>query len=116
MSFNVDTNESHDTVIDKWTVLKTMPSKRGGLASVVINDSIYAFECEQPDRTFNNNEKYNTIKNKLTSEKSMPTARHGLVAVSFKDKIYVIEGGLQPGGSGTKINEGFHVGDVGRRK
>ena len=44
----------------------------------------------------------------------MPTARHGLASVSFEYKIYVVVGGPQPGGSGTNINEVFHVdnGDI----
>jgi hypothetical protein len=39
----------------------------------------------------------------------MPTARHGLVAVSIDDKIYVIGGGPEPGGSGSNLNEIFHI-------
>jgi hypothetical protein len=44
----------------------------------------------------------------------MPTARHGFAVVSFDNKIYVIGGGPLTGGSGTNINEVFHVGDSGR--
>jgi hypothetical protein len=40
----------------------------------------------------------------------MPTARHGLSAVAANDgKIYVIGGGREPGGSGSNLNEIFHV-------
>ena len=87
-----------------------MPSKRGGLASAVINGSIYVFGGEQHDGTCNNNEKYDTTSNNWTSEKSMPTARHdGLAVISFDNKIYVIACGQQPGGSVSSINEVSHV-------
>ena len=52
-----------------------------------------------------------TTTNKWSIEKSMPTARHGLAVVSVDNKIYVIGSGPQPGGSGTSINEVFHVGN-----
>jgi N-acetylneuraminic acid mutarotase len=91
-----------------------MPLKKGGLASVVVNRTIYVFGGEQPEWTFNNNEKFDTLSNKWTSEKSMPTARHGLVIASFDNKIYVIGGGPHPSESGSNINEVMYVGDSGR--
>ena len=57
MSANVDTNEVYDPKTDKWTVLESMPSKRGGLASASVNGSIYVFVVEQLSGTFSNNEK-----------------------------------------------------------
>ena len=44
----------------------------------------------------------------------MPTARHVLAAVSFDNKIFVSSGSPQPGGSGSNIDEVFHVGYSGR--
>jgi len=58
-----------------------MPSKRGVLSDTVVNDSIYVFGSEQPDRAFNNNEKYDITIKKWMSEKDMKTARHGLAVV-----------------------------------
>ena len=86
-----------------------MPSKRGGLSSAAVNESIYVFGGEEPNGTFNNNERYDLAANKWTSESTMPTARHGLASVAIDDKIYVIGGGRQPGGSGSNLNEIFHV-------
>jgi hypothetical protein len=39
----------------------------------------------------------------------MPTARHGLTAVAIDNLIYVIGGGPEPGGSGSDLNEIFHI-------
>lgn len=87
-----------------------MPSQRGGLASATVNGSIYVFGGEVPARTFDNNEKYDLVSNEWRSELPMPTARHGLAAVAIDDAIYVIGGGPHPGGSGSDLNEIFHVG------
>ena len=78
MSANVDANEVYDPIRDAWTELLPMPSKRGGLASAAVNDTIYVFGGEEPSGTFNNNEKYNPKTNTWTSPQRMPTSRHGL--------------------------------------
>ena len=111
MSTNVDANELYDPANNKWTILQPMLSKRGGLASATaVNETIYVFGGEQPSGTFNNNEKYDPDTNKWISQEPMPTARHGLSAVAANDgKIYVIGGGREPGGSGSNLNEIFHV-------
>jgi N-acetylneuraminic acid mutarotase len=109
MSTNVNANEVYDPITDKWTILESMPSKRGGLASAAVNETIYVFGGEEPAGTFNNNEKYDPATNKWTSDVTMQTARHGLVAVSIDDKIYVIGGGPEPGGSGSNLNEIFNI-------
>lgn len=109
MISNVDVNEVYNPVTDKWMVLESMPSQRGGLASAAVNGSIYVFGGEVPASTFDNNERYDTVSNEWSSELPMPTARHGLAAVAVKDTIYVIGGGPQPGGSGSNLNEIFHV-------
>jgi N-acetylneuraminic acid mutarotase len=85
-----------------------MPSKRGGLASAAVNDTIYVFGGEEPSGTFNNNEKYDPRIDTWTSAQPMPTARHGFAAAAVDYKIYVIGGGPEPGGSQTNLNEIFH--------
>ena len=108
MVANVDANEVYDPIKDSWTDVTPMPSKRGGLTSAAVNETIYVFGGEEPSGTFNNNEKYDPKTNTWTSAPPMPTARHGLAAVSIDDKIYVIGGGPEPGGSQTNLNEIFH--------
>jgi N-acetylneuraminic acid mutarotase len=83
--------------------------QKRGLASTEVNETIYVFGGEEPIGTFNNNEKYDPATNKWTSDATMPIARHGLVAVSIDNKIYVIGGGPEPGGSGSNLNEIFHI-------
>jgi N-acetylneuraminic acid mutarotase len=107
MSANVDTTEVYDPINDSWTELPSMPSKRGGLTSAVVNETIYVFGGEEPSGTFNNNEKYEPRTNTWSISQPMPTARHGLAAVSIYDRIYVIGGGPEPGGSQTGLNEIF---------
>lgn len=109
MAANVDANEVYDPITDTWTVLESMPSQRGGLASAAVNRSIYVFGGEAPAQTFNDNEKYDTASNEWRSELPMPTARHGLAAVAIDNMIYVIGGGPEPGGSGSNLNEIFHI-------
>jgi N-acetylneuraminic acid mutarotase len=108
MSANVDAAEVYDPINDRWTELPPMPSKRGGIASAAVNETIYVFGGEEPGRTFDNNEKYEPITNKWTVAQSMPTARHGLAAASTNDRIYVIGGEPEPGGSQTGLNEILH--------
>jgi N-acetylneuraminic acid mutarotase len=110
MSTNLNSNEVYDPKTDSWTSLEPMPSNRGGLASSAINETIYVFGGEEPSGTFDNNESYDIATSKWNNELAMPTARHGLAAVANNDKIYVIGGGPNPGGSGSNLNEIFHVG------
>jgi N-acetylneuraminic acid mutarotase len=109
MSANVDVNEVYDPITDNWSVLESMPTKRGGLASAAVNGTIYIFGGEERTGTFNNNERYDPVTGKWSSETKMPTARHGLVAVAIDNNIYVIGGGPRPGGSGSDIVEIYHV-------
>jgi N-acetylneuraminic acid mutarotase len=98
----------YDPIRDVWVELSPMPSKRGGLASAAVNDTIYVFGGEEPSGTFNNNEKYDPRIDTWTSAQPMPTARHGFAAAAVDYKIYVIGGGPEPGGSQTNLNEIFH--------
>ncbi|HZD34697.1 MAG TPA: kelch repeat-containing protein [Nitrososphaeraceae archaeon] len=109
MATNLDANEVYDPIADNWTVLESMPSQRGGLASAAVNGSIYVFGGEVPARTFDNNEKYDPASKEWRSELPMPTARHGLSAIAIDDVIHVIGGGPEPGGSGSNLNEIFHI-------
>ena len=49
-----------------------MPSKRGGLTSAAVNETIYVFG-EEPSGTFNNNEKYEPRTNTWSISQPMPT-------------------------------------------
>ena len=82
-----------------------MPSKRGGLASAVIDGKIHTFGGERTDGVFDNHEVYDPAKNAWTVETPMPTARHGLAAVTFDGRIYVIGGGPKQGLAQTDVVE-----------
>jgi N-acetylneuraminic acid mutarotase len=82
----------YDPATETWTKLKSMPSKRSGLASAAVGNDIYVFGGEKVNGTFENNEKYDTLQKEWTSESPLPTPRLGLKAVTVDDTIYVIGG------------------------
>ena len=82
-----------------------MPSKRGGLASTVLDGQIHTFGGERTDGVFDNHEVYDPARNTWTVAEPMPTARHGLAAVAVDGKIYVIGGGPKQGFAQTDIVE-----------
>jgi N-acetylneuraminic acid mutarotase len=112
---NIGTNEVYDPKLDKWTSLKSMPTKRSGLAAAALGNNIYVFGGEhpfkddEPLRTFNNTEIYHIKTGKWTAGSPLPTARHGLTAEEVNGTIYVIGGGPEPGLSYSHANEIFHI-------
>jgi len=102
---NYDIVEAYDPSSDKWTQKAAMPSKRGGLASAVLNGKIHTFGGERTDGVFDNHEVYDPSRNSWSVESPMPTARHGLAAVTFEGKIYVIGGGPKQGLAQTDVVE-----------
>lgn len=97
--------EAYDLVSDRWTTKATMPSKRGGLASAVLDGKIHTFGGERTDGVFDNHEVYDPARNTWTVEAPMPTPRHGLAAVTADGKIFVIGGGPKQGLAQTTVVE-----------
>jgi N-acetylneuraminic acid mutarotase len=106
---NVNTTEVFDTKTESWNTIKSMPSKRSGIAAAAMDNSLFVFGGEDLTRTFGNNEKYDTENGRWVSLESMPTPRHGLGAVSVDNRIFVIGGGPEPGLSVSNINEIYSV-------
>jgi N-acetylneuraminic acid mutarotase len=110
---NIDTNEAYDPQLDKWTSLKSMPTKRSGLSATSIGNEIYVFGGEhpfkndEPLKTFDNTEIYNPKTDTWTLGPPLPTARHGLAAVQVNGTIYTIAGGPDPGLSFSHATEIF---------
>jgi N-acetylneuraminic acid mutarotase len=109
---NLNDNEMYDPQENSWKILPPMPSKRSGLATAVVNSSIYAFGGQSLVGTeykwnVSNNERYDTRSKMWSSEISMPTGRLGLEAVAADDKIYVV-GGKLGSGKVAGANEIFH--------
>jgi N-acetylneuraminic acid mutarotase len=84
-----------------------MPSRRGGLASAVLDGTIHTFGGETSSSVFDNHEVYDPVADRWTSAPRLPTARHGLGAASVSGKIYVIGGGPRAGFAQTDAVEVF---------
>jgi N-acetylneuraminic acid mutarotase len=102
---NYDIVEAYDLATDRWTTKAPMPSKRGGLASAVLDGEIHTFGGERPDGVFDNHEVYDPARDRWTVAAPMPTARHGLAAVTLGGRIYVIGGGPRQGLAQTNVVE-----------
>jgi N-acetylneuraminic acid mutarotase len=82
-----------------------MPSRRGGLASAVLNGRIHTFGGERTDGVFDNHEVYDPARDSWSVEAPMPTPRHGLAAVTANGRVYVIGGGPKQGLAQTAVVE-----------
>ncbi|HMA23674.1 MAG TPA: hypothetical protein VKP00_06760, partial [Gemmatimonadaceae bacterium] len=82
-----------------------MPSKRGGLASAVLDQRIHTFGGERPDGVFANHEVYDPASNHWSVETPLPTPRHGFAAVTAGGRIYVMGGGPKQGLAQTDVVE-----------
>jgi len=79
---------------DKWTAKANMPTARGELAVVEVNNKIYAIGgYDISGNAMTTNEQYDPATNSWTVKANMPTARAGLAAVTVNGKIYAIGGG-----------------------
>ena len=102
---NFDVVEAYDLATDRWTTKAPMPSRRGGLASAVLDGKIHTFGGERAGGVFDNHEVYDPARNSWAVETPMPTGRHGLAAVTLGEKIYVIGGGPRMGFAQTSVVE-----------
>ncbi|MEM6650201.1 MAG: kelch repeat-containing protein [Pseudomonadota bacterium] len=108
---NVAVHEVYHTQTDEWTRLAPLPKAEkgphgaGGLASAVLNDTIYVFGGEWFDEdgggVYHQTWAYDIAKDEWTDEGEMPTPRHGLGAVALNGKIYTIGGAAGVSGEGT---------------
>jgi N-acetylneuraminic acid mutarotase len=94
---NLGQNEMYDPTKDRWTIKKSMPTNRSGLAAAALNDNIFVMGGEKKPGSFDINEKYNIQTNTWTSEPPMPTSRLGHDAVELNGKIYVMGGKTSQG-------------------
>lgn len=106
---DLNANEMYDPASGKWTVLKSIPTNRSGLAAATVGDKIYVIGGESTKRTYGTNEIYDSSSDSWISEALMPSPRHGLALVNVGTNLYAIAGGPKPGGGGSNINEIFHL-------
>jgi N-acetylneuraminic acid mutarotase len=99
--------EAYDPATDRWTTRAPMPSRRGGLASTVLDGRIHTFGGETGSSVFRNYEVYDPATDGWTAGPDLPTARHGLGAATVSGRIYVIGGGPRAGYAQTNVVEVF---------
>jgi N-acetylneuraminic acid mutarotase len=100
---NFDVVEAYDLATDRWTTKHPMPSKRGGLASAVLDGRIHTFGGEYAGGVFDNHEVYDPARDSWTVETPLPSGRHGFAAVTVGGKIFVIGGGPRQGFAQTSV-------------
>ncbi len=81
---------------DYWTTKASMPTSRGSLAAVSVNEIIYAIGGWQSQLT--TVEAYDPFTNSWATKAAMPTARYYLSASSLNGIIYVVGGYTGAGG------------------
>jgi len=99
--------EAYDPATNRWAKKSPMPSRRGGLASAVLDGKVHTFGGETRSSVFENHEVYDPATDRWTSAPPLPTARHGLGAATLNGRVYVIGGGPRAGFAQTDVVEMF---------
>ena len=82
----------YDPMKDEWKEGKSMPTARGALNAIFLNETLYAVGGQGASEILNTNEAYDPTTNTWTSRTSMITPRHHAASTTVNDKIYVIGG------------------------
>jgi len=91
--------EVYDPKIDSWTSLSNMPTARGALSTVEMNDLIYVLggitsAVDPREPALKTVEVYDTKAETWSKQVDMPTGRSHFGATVFKEVIYTIGGTL----------------------
>jgi len=93
---NLNSNEAYDPETDVWSVAKSMPTKRGGIAAASLGDRIYVFGGEALTHTIDKNEEYNPATDSWIERDPLRTGRHGFGVATVDRRIYIIGGATSP--------------------
>lgn len=107
---NVDLLEAYVPATNTWQSLPSMPTARGGLAAVTLNNLIYVNGGEVLDDTrvtFGQLEVFDPATEHWHSAPPAPVARHGLAAVARDGEFYVLAGGRLAGLEVSGVTEIF---------
>lgn len=99
----------YDTVADKWTQGRPMPTARGALTADFVGDTLFAIGGQQSSdivssEILNTNEAYDPVTDSWTTMKPMPTSRHHAASSVMDGKIYVVGGRTVAGSSMINLN------------
>jgi len=89
---------------DMWTEGPSMPTARGALTAVFIDDILYAIGGEGESGIMDINEAYNSKTNNWVSKLPMPTPRHHIASAVVDGNVYVIGGRVQGVSPITNVN------------
>src|SRR5665647_2254573 len=89
---------------DSWMAIAPMPTARGGLGLVSVNNTLYAiggstasglYPSDQFGGLVGTNEAYNITTNSWTYKSPMPTPRDYFAIAAYQNKIYCIGGHIK---------------------
>ena len=72
-----------------------MPTARGALTAMFIDEKLYAIGGEGENRIMDTNEAYNSKTKTWIAKSSMPTARHHAASAVVDGNVYVIGGRIE---------------------
>lgn len=94
----------YDPKNDIWKEGPQMPTARGALTAVFVDEILYAIGGEGMDGIMNNNEIYDSKTASWLSKSPMPTARHHAASEVVDGKVYVLGGRIEGNSPITNTN------------
>lgn len=113
--------EVFDPALNQWTNRAPMPTTRGGINGIAVNDAFFVWGGEgpigpaNPNGMFNQMEMYVPASNRWHRLEPLPTAIHGVTGAALVNGwIHAPGGGTSTGGSsGSLLHQVFWVGGLG---
>jgi N-acetylneuraminic acid mutarotase len=112
--------EMYEPSASQWTRRAPMPTTRGGINGIAVNDFFFVWGGEGPNGPanptgmFNQVEMYSARSNRWSRLESLPVAVHGVTGAAYVNGwIHAPGGGTSTGGSsGSTIHQVFWVGPL----
>jgi N-acetylneuraminic acid mutarotase len=103
--------EVFDPALGTWTTRAPMPTVRGGINGIAVNDCFFVFGGEGPEGVFEQMEVYSATTDRWRSLEPLPVPVHGVTGAAFIDGyIHLPGGGTSTGGSsGSTLHQVFLV-------
>ncbi|HEU0010873.1 MAG TPA: kelch repeat-containing protein [Verrucomicrobiae bacterium] len=106
--------EVFDPATAMWSTRAPMPTTRGGVNGIAVNDCLFVFGGEGPNGVFDEMEMYVQARDRWYSLEPLPVAVHGVTGAAFVSGwIHLPGGGTANGGSsGSALHQVFWVGGI----